>query len=54
MWSVSWGNCLKYLKKGGRNRKEGRENKDLTNGGGGQAVSKGGFLKNGGRTLEPP
>ena len=23
MWSVSWGNCLKYLKKGGSEQKRG-------------------------------
>ena len=51
MWSVGWGNCLKYLKKGGWNRKEGNENKYLTKRE--QAGSKGGCLKNRRRRLEP-
>ena len=45
------GDCLKYLKSGW-NRKEGRGNKDLKNGGGGGKLGQGvDALKRG---LEPP
>ena len=48
---VVGGDRLKYLKRGW-NRKEGKDNKDLKKGGGGQAGPRGGCLKKGG--LEPP
>ena len=44
------GNCAKYLQRG-RNRKDGRGNKDFKKVG--QAGSRGGCLKKGGG-LEPP
>ena len=45
------GNCLKYLKRGGTEKRGGDTN-ILKRWGGGQAGSRGGFLKKGG--LEPP
>ena len=46
------GNCLKYLKRGGTERRGGKTK--ILKKGGGQAGSRGGCLRKGGGTLEPP